>query len=52
MSARRAAVALGAACATPVLAPAPAGAHGIADAVSQYVRAVKDKTFPAAEHSF
>ncbi|MBA2410248.1 MAG: 3-methyl-2-oxobutanoate hydroxymethyltransferase [Gammaproteobacteria bacterium] len=28
------------------------GAHGIADAVSQYVRAVKDKTFPAAEHSF
>ncbi|MGH8502368.1 MAG: 3-methyl-2-oxobutanoate hydroxymethyltransferase [Gammaproteobacteria bacterium] len=28
------------------------GASGIADAVARYVRAVKDKTFPAAEHSF
>jgi 3-methyl-2-oxobutanoate hydroxymethyltransferase len=28
------------------------GASDISDAVQRYVRAVKDKTFPAAEHSF
>ncbi len=28
------------------------GASSISEAVKQYVRAVKDKTFPAAEHSF
>ncbi len=28
------------------------GANDIQDAVSKYVRAVKDRTFPAAEHSF
>jgi len=28
------------------------GASGIGDAISRYVRAVKDGSFPAAEHSF
>jgi len=28
------------------------GASGIGDAISRYVRAVKDRSFPAAEHSF
>jgi 3-methyl-2-oxobutanoate hydroxymethyltransferase len=28
------------------------GASGIADAVARYVGAVKDGSFPAAEHSF
>ena len=28
------------------------GASGVADAIGRYVRAVKDGSFPAAEHSF